>query len=173
MGHSMGGKVAMQIAMNYADRVDKLIIGDIAPVPYPPNHQNVFDGLNAVNVNEIKSRGDAEVILKDYIEDAGVRIFLLTNLVRNEDKSFRWRINIPALESNYDDIACAPKGPPFTGEALFIRGELSAYVPDAFKKFIKRDFPNYTLKTLEGTGHWLHAEKPVEYSKFVTDFLAT
>ena len=171
MGHSMGGKVAMQVALNYPKYVDKLIIGDIAPTAYPPNHQNIFDGLNAINLDEIKTRSAAEIILKDYVEDAGVRIFLLTNLVRNKDQSFRWRINLAALEVNYEEVAAAPKGKPFLGKTLFIRGELSAYVPDAFKKQIAQSFPNYTLETLSGVGHWLHAEKPIEYSKLVTDFL--
>ncbi|WP_321391261.1 alpha/beta fold hydrolase [Emcibacter sp.] len=171
LGHSMGGKVAMQLALSHPDRVNKLIVGDIAPVTYPPNHTEVFDGLNALDLNAISSRGEAETVLKNYISNPGVRLFLLSNLARKKDQGFYWRMNLPVLEHEYDQIAAAPRGAPFEKAALFIRGELSEYIPESFYPAIRELFPNARIETLAGAGHWLHAEKPQEFTKLVMDFL--
>ncbi|WP_417318179.1 alpha/beta fold hydrolase [Emcibacter sp.] len=171
IGHSMGGKVAMQMALNYPDRIEKLIVGDIAPVTYPPNHVTVFDGLNAIDLKEITSRGDAENVLKEYISEPGVRLFLLSNLARKKDQGFYWRMNLPVLDAHYTDIAAAPAGVPYEKETLFIRGEHSEYIPESFYPAIHELFPQARIETLEGAGHWLHAEKPQEFTKLVMDFL--
>ena len=171
IGHSMGGKVAMQLALTHPERVTKLIVGDIAPVSYPPHHVSVFDGLNAIDLAAISSRGDAENVLKDYIAEPGVRLFLLSNLARRKDQGFYWRMNLPVLDAHYPDIAAAPTGTPFEKDCLFIRGELSDYIPDSFFPAIYKLFPYAQIETLAGAGHWLHAEKPQDFTKLVMDFL--
>jgi len=172
MGHSLGGKVAMQFALHHPDKIEKLILGDIAPVQYTHHHNGIFEGLNAINLDQINSRKEAELVLKDYVEEPGVRLFLLTNLVRADGGGFRWRVNIKALEEGYDHIAAAPQGQDFSGPTLFIRGGLSHYITDKNIPTLKQFFPNAEIATIKGAGHWLHAEKPQEYSKLMLDFLA-
>lgn len=171
LGHSMGGKVAMQLALNALERVEKLIIGDIAPVRYPSHHSAIFTGLKAIDLCAISSRGEAEEILKDYVKEKGVRLFLLTNLARKAEGGFEWRINIKVLEEEYDHIAVAVSGQPYNGPTLFIRGALSDYVKDTDFETIRALFPAADIQTLADTGHWLHAEKPEEFSALLFDFL--
>jgi len=171
MGHSLGGKVAMQIALNYPDRISKLVIGDIAPVAYPHHHDRIFDGLNAVDLKAITSRREAEKTLADYVDIPAVRLFLLTNLVRTEDQSFAWRINIRALQDGYAHVAQRPSGVPFQGPSLFIRGELSDYIKESYFPAIYELFPQAEIASLDGAGHWLHADKPQDYIEMVLNFL--
>lgn len=171
MGHSLGGKVAMQLALSHPERVDKLIIGDIAPITYPHHHERIFEGLQAVRRAPLTSRKDAEKILENYVEIPQVRLFLLTNLVRKPDGSFDWRINVDGLQDNYQEVAKAPVGRSFNGPSLFIRGGLSDYVKAEDYFAIHSLFPEAEIATLEGTGHWLHAEKPREYVDMTMTFL--
>ncbi|HPF47266.1 MAG: alpha/beta fold hydrolase [Alphaproteobacteria bacterium] len=171
LGHSMGGKTAMQIALHFPDRVDKLVVGDIAPVVYPHHHERIFEGLQAIPLDQISSRGEADKILSQYVDEAGVRLFLLTNLVRNDEGIFQWRINLPVLIREYEHISAAPDGTPFDGETLFIRGDRSDYVSDDYVPEILALFPNAKIETIDHCGHWLHSEKPKEFSKLLLDFL--
>lgn len=171
LGHSMGGKTAMQVALSYPMRVNKLVVGDIAPVVYPHHHETIFEGLLALDLDLIKSRGEADKLLAEYVEEAGVRLFLLTNLVRDAESGFRWRINIPALISNYDHIAAAPEGISYGGETLFIRGDHSDYVADEYIPETMEIFPNAKIETIDECGHWLHSEKPKEFSEILLQFL--
>lgn len=171
VGHSMGGKTAMQIALSYPKRVNKLLISDIAPVKYEHHHSKIFKGLNAINLNQVKTRGQAELILKDYEDDAGIRLFLLTNLVRDDDGGFKWRLNLAALEHQYDYIADAPQGINYDGETLFVRGELSDYIDDQYVPETLEIFTNARIETITGGGHWLHAQKPKEFSEILLNFL--
>ena len=170
VGHSMGGKTAMQIALSYPERVNKLLVSDIAPVKYEHRHSKIFEGLNAINLDQIETRGQAEQILKDYEDDAGIRLFLLTNLVRNDDGGFKWRLNLAALEQHYDYIADAPQGINYDGETLFIRGELSDYIQDQYVPEIFEIFTNAKIETIVDGGHWLHAQKPKEFSDLLMNF---
>ncbi|PCI48467.1 MAG: alpha/beta hydrolase [Alphaproteobacteria bacterium] len=171
MGHSLGGKVAMQMALTYPHRISKLIAGDIAPVTYPHHHDRIFKGLNAVTRHGPASRKEAGGILADYVEIPEVRLFLLTNLVRTKDGSLAWRINVDGLARGYEHIAGKPHGTPYTRPALFIRGALSDYVKDAYFPAIYELFPAAEMSTLAGTGHWLHAEKPKEFAEIMLKFL--
>tara|TARA_B100001939_G_scaffold201813_4_gene173454 strand:- start:7076 stop:7867 length:792 start_codon:yes stop_codon:yes gene_type:complete len=171
LGHSLGGKVAMQLALSHPERLGKLIVGDIAPVPYPPHHTRIFEGLNAIDLDRLTSRGDAEEALQPYVPEAGIRLFLLTNLVRTKDGGFAWRCNLEALEKGYDHIAAAPAGGSFRGETLFLRGEKSDYIRDEHLAEIHRLFPRSQITTIAGAGHWLHADKPEEFMKTVLAFL--
>ncbi|NOZ41806.1 MAG: alpha/beta fold hydrolase [Alphaproteobacteria bacterium] len=171
MGHSLGGKVAMQLALSHPEKISKLIIGDIAPVAYPHHHDQIFAGLNEVSRRAPASRKEAERILTDYIEIPEVRLFLLTNLVRGADHSLHWRINVDGLQKGYRHIAKKLCGSPYGGPALFIRGALSDYVKAEYYPEIYQLFPKAHIVTLEGAGHWLHAEKPDKFAEIVRGFL--
>lgn len=170
LGHSMGGKVAMQFALTYGDRVEKLMVADIAPVVYPPHHEQVFAGLFNVNLTSLKSRSDADKQLQCCIEDAGIRAFLLKNLYRNEAGQFAWRMNLSALKTQYEHIAAAPFGTPFEGATRFIKGGLSHYVQAEHTDAVRALFPKADVKVIAGAGHWLHAEKPALFLRQVELF---
>ncbi len=174
VGHSMGGKLAMSVAFNDKERVSKLVVADMAPVVYLHNkHDNVFNGLNAVNLAEISSRSDADKQLAEHIEEMGVRQFLLKSLYRS-DKGFGWRFNINALYDQYQQIIGWPYTDQiFTGDTLFIKGQNSDYIKAADKAEFARQFPNASAKIIQGTGHWLHAEKPQIFNRLVSEFLAS
>ncbi|KEA65461.1 Esterase ybfF [Marinobacterium lacunae] len=172
LGHSMGGKVAMQLAIDHPSRVDKLIVADIAPVTYPPHHNAVFQGLLNVDLNTIKSRTNADQQLAEHVDSAGVRAFLLKNLQRDAQGRFAWKMNLESLHREYDHIAAAPSEGQYTGPVLFIKGGDSDYLLPEHAEAIKTRFPNASYKVIEGTGHWLHAEKPGAFTRLVERFLA-
>lgn len=171
LGHSMGGKVAMQLAMNNPQRVDKLIIVDIAPVQYPNHHSDVFTGLNAVDLGSLKSRGDADKQLSQHVEELSVRQFLLTNLYRTDTKTFAWRMNLPVLETCYDEISKAPTGPAYESPVLFIKGEKSDYITTDYRDQILALFPKADYRLVKDAGHWPHAEKASIFSSLVLKYL--
>lgn len=171
MGHSMGGKVAMQIALNHPERLRKLIIVDISPVVYQAHHDDVFKGLFSIDLNHIKSRTEADRTLAQQVSDPSVRAFLLKNLYRDEHKIFNWRMNLPTLAQTYANLRQAPHGVPFTGETLFIKGANSDYILPDHRELILCLFPLATYKLIEGAGHWPHAEKPSIFTKLVLNFL--
>lgn len=171
LGHSMGGKLAMAFALAQPQRVCKLILADIAPVAYPARHNAIFAGLNAVDLSAISSRNEADVKLAAYIDEPGVRQFLLKNLLKHDDK-FSWRFNLAALQKNYQQLIGEPqvKGS-YNGPTLFIKGGDSDYILPEHKARIMQLFPQAQAKVIQGTGHWLHAEKPAVFTKLVKDFL--
>ncbi|MDX3775608.1 alpha/beta fold hydrolase [Chromatiaceae bacterium AAb-1] len=171
LGHSMGGKITMQYAQQYPDTVEKIILADIAPVSYHSRHNKIFDGLSSVKLNELANRADADKQLAAHIPEAGVRQFLLKSLIKKND-TFQWRFNLPALIKNYPQLVLAPAAEtPFTGPALFIKGSESDYILPEHKSVIMQRFPAAQAKVINGTGHWLHAEKPAAFTKIVQDFL--
>ncbi|MCP3906629.1 MAG: alpha/beta fold hydrolase [Oceanicoccus sp.] len=172
LGHSLGGKVAMQVALMAPGRVASLVVADIAPVYYDGNHNEVFAGINAIDLHRLASRQDAEHILQQHIEEDGVRLFLLKSLYKNEAGQFDWRLNTAAIERCYDDIRQAlTSDKPFNGPTLFIKGELSAYIQSNHREAIESLFPQAQLKVIQNAGHWLHAEKPVAFNNVVKQFL--
>ncbi|MCS4307922.1 esterase [Rheinheimera pacifica] len=171
LGHSMGGKLAMAYAVTYPERVSKLILADIAPVGYPPRHNSIFTGLNSVDLTEIENRADADKQLAQHVKESGVRQFLLKSLVKDDDK-FEWRFNLNALYSNYTELIGKPiDSGVFSGPVLFIKGGDSDYILPEHKDAITKMFPAAQAKIIQGTGHWLHAEKPAAFTKLVKDFL--
>lgn len=172
LGHSLGGKVAMQLALSAPGRVAKLIVADIAPVSYPQRgHDEIFAGIRAVGLAGLRSRIDADKAMAQHILDPAVRQFILKNLYRDADRGFDWRINVDALWQCYDQLRQAVAGPAFNGDALFIKGGLSPYIQDQHWPVIKQLFPNAQLQVVEQTGHWLHAENPQVFNQFVLSFL--
>lgn len=161
VGHSLGGKVAMQLALSKPEAVNKLCVLDIAPVRYEGGLENVFAAALATDLTSAQSRDDVDAQLAKGIPDAGVRAFLLTNLARDANKQLQWRINFSALFKHYQDFLQAPVSDGhYDGEVLFIKGEQSDYLLPAHKAAVLKFFPRAELKQVAGTGHWLHAEKP-------------
>ena len=189
IGHSMGGKLAMQFALSHPDIVKKLVVVDIAPKLYQNGHQDVFNALFAVDLATLTDRKEAETLLMDKLKgDVGTVQFLLKNLTRKssvneediqlslrgtkqEGGLFEWKINLQGLFDNYDNILQAPVGEPFLKPTLFIRGSESPYIEDRDKPFITHLFPNATLETIEGAGHWVHADKPQKLLAALNHFL--
>jgi len=170
LGHSMGGKVAMQIASDAPKRIIKLMIADISPVDYSPSHLEIFKGLKAINLKKIKNRSEADEQLSNYVSDINVKRFLLKNLIKKEG-AFSWRIALDTLQNNYQTILKKPlMNKAYTKPTLFIKGERSHYIEPEHKNAILEHFPNTTVKTIQGTGHWLHAEKPVPFISLIKRF---
>jgi esterase len=170
VGHSLGGKVAMQLALSAPARVGRLVCADIAPVQYAPHHHGIFAGLQAVDLAALNQRGEADAVLARDIDEVPVRQFLLKSLYRDEG-GFHWRFDLAALIANYKEVLAAPEGEPFEGPTLFIKGGDSDYLLPEHADRVKALFPNFRVKVIEGTGHWLHGEKPVVFNKLVKDFL--
>jgi esterase len=177
LGHSMGGKVAMQLAFNYPQRLRSLLIADIAPVAYEPNHQRILAGLNSIDLAALKSRKQALDLLMEYEPDARVCQFLLKSLYKNEVGQFDFRYNLTAINENYQAINAAPEidvlsgEPGYTGPTLVLKGSNSKYILPQHKPAFDTLLPNSQLKIMADCGHWLHAEKPELFCRLVTRFL--
>jgi esterase len=172
MGHSMGGKVAMVFALTYPERVDRLIIADMAPREYPRHHEEIFDALRSVNPSAHGSREEVDQALAQRIKAAPVRQFLLKNLVRHGER-YAWQMNLEGIYRNYDAINRAVDADhSFDKPTLFIRGEKSDYVTDADFADITRLFPNAQMVTIPGAGHWVHADRPDAFADAVLEFLS-
>lgn len=171
MGHSMGGKVAMQFAMQHPQYLHSLCVVDIAPVQYPRHHDDVLTGLAQIEVATLKSRSQADQQLAEYVSDAGVRQFLLKNLYRSESGSFAWRFNLEQITQDYDWISRPPAGEHFSGKTLFIKGENSHYLTPAYTEAVTSRFSQVDFRIIQGAGHWPHAEKPEVFLGVVMRFL--
>ena len=171
VGHSMGGKVAMAFALRYPEKVISLVAADIAPVAYAPRHETVFNGLTSLPLVGHTDRRYALTHLLNAGIDDGTAQFLLKNLQRTED-GFSWKMNLVGLQDSYANIiGWQNNEKSFNGPSLFIRGGDSDYVTAAHRDAILAQFPNVQAKTIEGTGHWLHAQKPVIFNRIVADFI--
>ncbi len=171
IGHSMGGKTAMQFAMNYPDMVDKLIVVDIGPKGYKGGHQTIFEAMLSLNIDSLISRKEAEEHLNSYIKEKDVVQFLLKNINRKKEGGFKWKMNLDSLYKNYESIL-APIGKKIVDvETLFINGALSNYIQEEDKPFINTIFKNSKFTTIEKAGHWVHAEQPMEMIKVIHSFL--
>lgn len=172
IGHSMGGKTAMQFALEYPDLVKKLVVVDIAPKTYAGNHFEIFEALLSMNLDEIDSRSEADKMLAERIEEEDVRLFLMKNLTRKKDGGYEFKMNLPVLRKHYTDILAAVKaGKPYEGPTLFIRGDRSQHVLDGDEKLIRQLFPAAEIKTVKNAGHWVHADAPAGLLHLVQEFL--
>lgn len=169
-GHSLGGKVAMELALGQPEKVEKLVVLDIAPVAYGPRHERIFAGLRAVDPATVDSRSQADERMKPFVKDPAVRGFLLTNLVRL-DGAFRWRMNLSDLQSQYSRLLEANREGHYHGDTLFLKGGNSDYISDTYKEEILRRFGQARVEVVSGTGHWLHAEKPERVARSIKNFL--
>lgn len=172
LGHSMGGKTVIQYAADYPGTFDKLVVVDIGPKAYPIHHKKILEGLNAIPIDEITSRNDADEVLAQYEPILPVRQFLLKNLYRKDEGGFAWRFNLPVLTTSMKKIGVATNySEPVNNPTLFIRGEKSDYILDEDWEDILKIFPNATLKTVPNAGHWVQAEQPQAFTKALVDFL--
>lgn len=169
LGHSMGGKAAMTLALTRPELLRKMVVADIAPVTYPHTQQPLIDAMRTVELDRLESRRDADAQLAERIEDAGVRAFLLQSL---DVKARRWRLNLDVLEREMSRIIGFPElGGVFEGPTLFLAGAESTYVTTAHRIRIKALFPNARFARIPGAGHWLHADNPRAFEAAVRAFL--
>ena len=171
LGHSMGGKIAMQVALDFPKRVSQLIIADISPVQYPAHHQKILEGLKAIDLKSISSRKDADNQLATYVKEQGVRQFLLRNLT-SDDNHWQFKCHLDNIIHCYPQIMASYEGQSqFSGPTLFIKGGDSNYILPEHREKIITLFPKSSAKIIQGAGHWLHAEKTNVFNKIVNDFL--
>ncbi len=171
LGHSMGGKTAMTLALNYPGRVRSVVVADMAPRAYPAGHDELLAALLAIDLGAVESRSDADKLLAASVPDWGVRQFLLKNLTRTPS-GYEWAPHLAVLSAQYGEVLepVAP-APPFDKPALFVRGGASNYVRGADWDEILTLFPQARLVTIEGAGHWVHAQAPEAFGDAVLSFL--
>lgn len=167
LGHSMGGKTAMQFALDYPATISKLIIADIAPKTYPAHHQYILKALNEVDFSLQKSRKEVEGVLKKYINETGVVQFLMKNVYRKGKEQLGYRFNLPILTEKYNEVITSySTNKQFNKPTLFLRGTKSNYITPEDEVLIAQNFTKATIEEISDAGHWLHAENPQEfYSK--------
>ncbi|HEV2695460.1 MAG TPA: alpha/beta fold hydrolase [Verrucomicrobiae bacterium] len=172
IGHSMGGKVAMQFAVDFPERVKKLVVVDMAPRAYQRTHTPIFDALLALDLQQYQTRGEIETVLEPKIPSLNLRRFLLKNLGRDNGGKFFWKMNLRGVADNYSRLGEVLGGAKtFGGPTLFIRGGKSNYIADADESDILRWFPQATVQTITTANHWVHADAPEEFVRLVLDFL--
>ena len=172
LGHSMGGKTAMVFASQYPDLVNKLLIADISPRYYPVHHDAILEGLSSLDFNTIKSRGEADKELSNYVPEFGTRQFLLKNLYWIEKGQLALRVNLPVLKDNVSEVGEAlPAHSNFKKDTLFLRGDKSEYISINDESIIKNHFPLAKIETIKNAGHWLHAENPTDFFEAVIKFV--
>jgi len=173
LGHSMGGKVAMNFAIKDPSKTGKLIVVDIMPKPYPLHHDHILAGMKSLDLTNLKSRSEAEAILTPKIPKVDERQFIMKNLARDQQQHFEWKINLDSLDKNIGKM-----GEPlqyegqYTGPTLFIKGGRSWYYKPGDEAIVEKYFPNVEWVTLD-TGHWVQAEKPKEFEETVLNWLST
>jgi esterase len=173
IGHSMGGKLAMEFALQYPRRVMRLVIVDTAPVHYSYDFADIFAGLRAVKVVQIKQRSDADQQMAEHISEAAIRQFLLQNLVRS-DRGWQWRIDLDLLQAAIPSIQAPPpslQGGHYGEPVLVIYGEKSNYVQPTFHALFKRHFPEVAFNSIADAGHWVYAEQPQAFMQALNAFL--
>lgn len=172
IGHSLGGKVVMKLAISHPQMIVKAIIADIAPKEYPPHHLEILKGLKAVDFESITERSEVDATLEKYIKSTAIRQFLLKNVYRTKEDKFAFRFNLQSLDENYQELignslVHNDKSPI---EILFLYGGKSDYVTQEEMPIIERIFPKAKFTKIEKAGHWLHAEAPDEFFEKSMDF---
>jgi len=171
LGHSMGGKTAMQFAMNYPNKLEKLIVADIAPKAYPVHHTIIIEGMLSLDFDVIKTRKKADEQLSKFIGDVSTRQFLLKNLYWADKERLAWKFNLSTINKNIEVIGQGLENiSTFEKPTLFVRGAKSNYITPKDYAPIKNIFPNSVINSLE-SGHWVHAEKPAEFLQILNSFL--
>ncbi len=171
IGHSMGGKVAMRWAQLHPERVGHLIVVDMAPKRYDMRHGALIEALKSLDLDRLEGRKDADKRLAEKIPEEGVRQFLLKNLHRKGQNEWEWKMNLPLIERDLPKINEPLEEKPVDIPAHFIRGDRSDYIQDEDEPLLKRYFPQAELKTVSGSGHWVHAEAPKTFYQIVEDLL--
>ena len=161
IGHSMGGKAAMVLALKRPNLVRNLIIADIAPVKYEHDQSQFIEAMQKVDLSKVEKRSDATLALSKFVEDKSLQNFFTQSL---DIKAKRWKLNLKVLRSEMSEILSFPKiESEFSGNSLFLKGEKSDYIKSEHRKLIKSLFTKARFATFKEAGHWLHAEKPREF----------
>ena len=170
IGHSMGGKTVMHFACKYPEKVETLTVVDIAPRYYLPHHQQILQGFRSVKLNAIQTRPEADQMMASVISSPAIRQFLLKNLTRDEG-GYLWKHNLDVIEKNIESVGAElPEHFRFEGNSLFIAGSKSDYIQDSDHEKILRQFPQARIDTIQGAGHWVHAEQPQMLIDTIEDF---
>ncbi|MFP4555900.1 MAG: alpha/beta fold hydrolase [Bacteroidales bacterium] len=182
MGHSMGGKTATLLTAQYPERVNKLIVVDILPIAMDVNrleqeHGKILSALLMLRPELASTRSELDATLAKHVKSKSVRQFLLKNIKRDKDGAFQWTLNVEAISYNLSHLM----GSVFNTESeaaidvptLFIKGEMSDYIPNDSPKLLDGMFNNYKISIVPNAGHWLHAENPKFFLNLIEDFLQT
>ena len=173
LGHSMGGKTAALVSLLHPERIDKLIVVDIAPRSYQAHHDHVFDALTSLDLGMFEHRKDIDDVLSRKIQEVPLRQFLMKNLIRDDSGRFHWKMNLEVIEKNYAQInEELPRDHQFDKPTLFIRGENSDYIQMKDLSLIYKLFPKAELATIKNAGHWVQVDAPKEFADTVLDFLS-
>jgi esterase len=174
LGHSMGGKVVMFFEKQFPNTASKVIIADIAAKEYPPHHADVLDALHAVDLSVVKTRKEAEAEMNKHITDFGTKQFLLKNIYwkDTENNIMDWRFNLNVISEKYDTIREEVPFYQSSVPCLIVKGGRSNYINAEDEADFKKRYSNIKIETIEGAGHWVHAEKPKEFYEAVMRFLA-
>lgn len=179
LGHSLGGRSVIEFSYAHPERVEKLIVADMAPKAYPPHHQGILKALNSVDFSKVEKRSDVEEVLKQHIPDMGTRQFLLKNVYHADNAHlpdgqghYAFRFNLKTLTNSYEEMVGSDlTNGNFNKPTLFLRGEKSNYIMDEDTELISKHFSNYSIKTIPNSGHWVHAENPKSFFELVVEFL--
>ncbi len=176
LGHSMGGKVAMTMALLRYKKLRRLIVADIAPKTYEPHHQHIFAALEAVHPEKLQNRSQADAIFARYVDNSAERAFLGWNLRSSDQGGYQWRFDLERIEAAYHDILGFPiieaSLLPSDLATLFIKGSLSSYLADPEDRpLLAKFFTNFSITCLEQAGHWVHVDKRAEFALLVEQFL--
>lgn len=172
IGHSMGGKTALQFVVDHTSDIKKLVVVDIGIKAYAGGHEDVFKALLAVDLPQISDRDSVQKIISGFIDDSGTVQFLLKNLTRHKDGHFEWKMNLPLLYKNYQNIlAPIELDHKCYTDTLFISGAESNYILDSDIANIIEHFPHAGFHTIPSAGHWVHADNPDELFKTIIDFI--
>ena len=173
IGHSLGGKVAMRLALTRPELVGRLVVVDVAPVAYADTFGPFVQAMRRVDLAAVQRRADADLQLQGAVPDAVLRNFLLQNLVKT-DAGFVWRVNLDALAANMDELVGFPppaQGAAYLGPTLFMAGGRSRYIQPEHRPLIERLFPKAEHVVIADAGHWPHAERPAEFLAQLRAFL--
>ena len=173
VGHSMGGKTAMQLAMDHPDLVETLTVIDISPTISTRGHDEVFAALNSVDIAHLEKRSEAAESIAQHLDQEGVKQFLLKNLSRKKEGGYDWKMNLSVLESEYPNILAPISGSTsYDDPVLFIKGGKSKHIVEADFELMRELFPNYQLKDIPHAGHWVHADAPAETLELIKSFIS-
>lgn len=173
IGHSMGGKIAMEFAAQYSHRLMSLIIIDVAPYPYTPHHTEVLNMLSTICLDHYASRQDIELAISNHLNDPSIVQFMMKNIKRNEENlQFEWKFNQCVLLDNYTNIIQFMPSNGYSGRTLFIGGDKSDYITKNTSIYIFDLYPNAEIEFVSNAGHWVHADNPDELSSLIFNFLS-
>ena len=171
LGHSLGGKTAMEFATANPLIVKKLIVVDISPKSYPIHHHTIIEGLRFLSKHELTSRKVADQLLSEFIKQSDVRQFLLKSLYWNEDRKLQFRFNLNGIANNIENVGQAlGKQSFYDGPTLFLQGGDSDYIKSEDEDLIFHHFSDAQIETIDHAGHWLHAQQPQVFFEIVSRF---